>query len=95
MKLFHWNTSEALRQYARGNIIVMAETVDEARDIAKAEFEKFCRDESGPMGWKFYDESFWDEYDKEVHETFMQKFYDDIAKDPIDNKVAIFIMGSS
>ena len=35
MKLFHWNESETLRDYGWGDIIVMAETVEEARQMVK------------------------------------------------------------
>lgn len=37
MKLYHW-TSEYLAEYATGDIIVMAETVEEAREKARATF---------------------------------------------------------
>lgn len=34
MKMFHWEIAECLRLYSSGDIIVMAETLEEAKTVA-------------------------------------------------------------
>ena len=35
MKLFHWSAAECNKLYSRGDIVVMAESVEQARGVAK------------------------------------------------------------
>lgn len=44
MKLYHW-VSKALADWADGDIIVLAETATQAREIARREFLNYLRDD--------------------------------------------------
>lgn len=43
MNLYHWRYSELLKNYATGSIIVMAQTIEEARIKAFAHFESWVK----------------------------------------------------
>lgn len=90
MQIYRW-WSETLKQYADGHILVMAETVDEARTLALASFETWL-----PIGKEHlfvrgqpYDEDAAEDLDK-----LRAKMAVDIAKDPVEQGVAFFIDGS-
>jgi hypothetical protein len=97
MKLFHWDCSETLKQYSSGDIIVMAEDVTQARVTALAEFVKWVQIEDSPMNWLMYSygTTYWNEDDEQEYQGILTKFKADIATDPIDTSIALFIMGSS
>jgi len=93
MKLFHWY-SDTLKQYMSGHIIVMAKTIEEARDVACIEFELWARREDSHFTWIFWNGEFFDEGSQDEWFEIITKFKNDIEKEPIDNDGAIFIMGS-
>lgn len=95
MKLFHWDCSEVLKNYASGDIIVMAEDVAQARQIALVEFNKWARRDDSKFGWMFYvPEELWNDDDREEWQSILDKFSADISKEPLDTQVALFIRGS-
>lgn len=44
MKLYHWNAVESLRNYAAGDVVVMARSEAEARKIFRRDLEKWLRE---------------------------------------------------
>jgi hypothetical protein len=97
MKLFHWNMSETLKQYACGDIVVMAETVEQARIKAFDGFIEWIKDEDSSLNhliW-FQGTENWDEDCEEEYQEVLQKLKDDLSKEPLDKQEVIFIMGSS
>jgi hypothetical protein len=99
MKLFHWNTCEALSRVGWGHIIVMAHDLEFARLIAERNFVLYLmEDESAPRHWvvDLYgpDVDKWDEDDQQEYFDLIKRFKADIAKEPVDNKIALFIQGS-
>lgn len=90
MQIFRW-WSEALKRYSEGHILVMADSLDAARELAKTEFEAWL-----PVGVErlFKDGKPWDEGAEEDLEKLRAKFMVDIAKDPVETKAAFFLLGS-
>lgn len=80
MKMFHWRNTEFNEQYSGGDIIVLAENVEEARNKALIEYKKDLERYS-PM----------DEYDKKKLKIFKK----DIEKEPSTKESVIFIAGSA
>lgn len=90
LQLFHWDRSVALQRYASGDIIVIAENVEEARqkavEAAKvAGYFNYCD--------MAYLASSSDEDDRIEYEKKLQELRDDLAREPITCEV-IFIPGS-
>ena len=79
MAMFHWY-SDALKEYGRGQIVAIGDTVEEARENARSSYLTYI---GGPNG--FVDE---EEYDERV-----ALFEADIAAEPTADN-AIFIPGS-
>jgi len=79
-KLFHW-TSRALASYALGNIIVMAKSIQEAREKAVAQF---------------LDEFSWMLYDEERKAELIEQLRKDLEDEPevYHTAHAVLIMGS-
>jgi len=94
VKLFHWDRMEVLENYAPGDAIVMAETVEEARGKLRADFERYCRGDVGR--WSY----FWEEGEKldpeyaDLWREKLEQFERDIAAEPKIITSAIFITGS-
>lgn len=87
MKLFHWY-SKYLQNYSRGDIVIMAATVEEAREKAIKDFEAN------------YDERHFitpDDEDRDENMHYHRKIIDnDIAKEPfVLEDGVIFIEGSN
>lgn len=91
MKLFSWS-SEHLRNWAPGYIVVMAKDVDEARVLASKEVNK-----------QIFERYFWhygsmedlDEEQLEEFYSYLMTFKDDIAKEPEEIEAHVmFISGS-
>jgi hypothetical protein len=97
MKLFHWNRCESLRNYACGDIIVVADTVEEARQRVIDKVKEGFREK---YSWYFNDDgSFFfaagdsDETYQEELENFTNQVKEDISIDP-EVKDVVFIQGS-
>lgn len=92
MKLFHWNRSDALRNYSSGDIMVVADTVEEAR--AKV------IDAAGPIWGKErgIGNSYFDnigEFEVDDWREFRSKLLLDLEGDPIVvESGVVFIWGS-
>lgn len=87
MNLYQWR-SELLREYARGFIIVHAETIEEARSKIKGKAFEWLKEN------KFY--NFDNELgndDEELMKEYLETLDKDLAKDPEIMDV-IFIKGS-
>ena len=83
MKLFHWH-SVLMSQWAPGDIVVIAVDAQSAREVARAQFKVWCKEQ----WWYEYD----DERDEQM-EIAREKLERDIAKEPTEH-VAMFISGS-
>lgn len=90
MILFHWH-SKALQAYSTGDIAVMAETVEEARQKVRANAMAACRHK---LSWLFNDDgSLADWHDEQdMIDEFIAKLEADIAAEPASDDV-IFING--
>jgi hypothetical protein len=91
MKLFQWNRVDALRRYSTGDIIVSAETVDEARAKVIAS--------SGPFWGRHrgFDDCYFDNIsgdDMDDWRVFSAKLLLDLEAEPLVIDGAVFIMGS-
>ena len=85
MKLFHWKASKMLERYSAGDIIVMAEDVEKARQEARRSLVAWHRENYG-----------WAEVDDEFNglSVYRDKLERDLAEDPEEVEHAIFIWGS-
>ena len=90
MQIYRW-WSDALKRYADGHILVIADSLDTARELAKTEFEAWL-----PVGEErlFKNGKPYDEDAAEELERLWTKFRADIAKDPAEIKSAFFLEGS-
>lgn len=90
MQIYRW-WSEALKRYAEGHILVLADSLEAARELAKTEFEAWL-----PVGEErlFKDGQPYDEDAAEELEKLRAKFMADIAKDPDEIRSAFFLLGS-
>lgn len=98
MKLFHWNLSETLKQYSCGDIIVMAETLEQARAKAFEQFDVWIQRDDSRFNWlclHLRGTKHWDNDDEEEYQGILQKLKSDLDKIPLDIDDVIFIMGSS
>lgn len=79
--LFHWKQVEALRNYASGNIIVEADSVEEAKKKAYAAAKKEIFDSR--FGYYMTD-SFDDleEYQQEMFNDKMKELEEDLGNNP-------------
>ena len=94
MQLFSWK-SGYLKDYSRGTIIVMAETVEDARVKVRKHFDvHFTKSESEwyPGDTPTLEELLVDEENREKYNEKLAMFEEDIAKDPIIDDV-LFIEG--
>lgn len=91
MQLFRWD-SEMLRRHIPGDILVMAESEEEAREEARKQFETWL-----PKGYYsnyFRDDgTIWDEDAQEQVDKARAKFEADIAG-PAETGTAFFLIGS-
>lgn len=81
MKMFHWGWCEFNGQYAAGDLIVMAETLGEAREKALKAGKKYLKD--------LYD------YDQSRYNEKVKELEADIAKTPRSGDKVIMIGGSA
>ncbi|ESX17866.1 hypothetical protein X766_15810 [Mesorhizobium sp. LSJC255A00] len=93
MNLYHWALAECLKEYSCGDIIVMAETLDQAKEKAQAQMDPYLRESRS--WWWTYDSDKVDEWSQDDYDNFKRQFESDLAKEPdvIGNGV-IFIRGS-
>lgn len=83
--IYHWSLSTLLQQYSCGDLMAVAESADEARDIIRAHFEPWARAE---REWWFLVDDDHDEF-----EAARVKLEADLAVEPKVISVA-FIWGS-
>ncbi|TIW21324.1 MAG: hypothetical protein E5V63_29625 [Mesorhizobium sp.] len=94
MKTFHWPLSETLKNYQCGDIIVIADSIELAREYALEDFATWARLEDSRFAYWFKaDGSFFDDYDAEQYAKALKTLAADLAKDPIIGRRSIFING--
>jgi hypothetical protein len=82
MKLYHWS-SKTLAAHGNGNIIVMAENAEQARDKVYAQFDPL-RD--GNPFEDSYLQMLYNDSDEDYHTEHMRKFNvlrEDLNKEPV------------
>lgn len=96
MKVFHWNNVKTMSQWLDGDVIVMAETVEQARVKALTDFVAWVETEDSYFNYmvSLRGTQWWHEEDEEEYQKLIEKFKVDIAKEPLERQDAIFIMGS-
>lgn len=94
MKVFHWNKSETLKRYACGDVIVVAETVEQAREKAVTDFVAWIEKPESYYNFMVSSRVWWDNDDAEAYYELIEKFKIDISEEPIELQDTIFIMGS-
>lgn len=89
MKLFHWNKSKILKNYAHGDLIVMAPNIDMARQLGFIKLQVVI-DNENPYLMPFDTEDM-----AEIQEKYDQAILD-LAEEPIvyEDSIAIAIPGS-
>lgn len=92
MKMYRWD-SELLRQYSDGDLIAIAQSADEARQLLRAGLDDWLK-EHRSWEWNEAFEPFeGDEPDKTGYDKLVAKFESDIAKEPTEH-VTLWMMGS-
>lgn len=93
--LYRWDTVDVLRRYSTGDIIVAADSVEEAREIVRRAFVKFVKaDEHGERCTFQVDEYADDEEESKANwKKALDRLEVDLAKDPLTGTVA-FVWGS-
>ena len=90
--MFHWGDVEVLKQYRTGDIFVEASTIEEAREIALRDFDRYLRTR---YDWLFYDGEPLDESAREDLAEKVAALRRGLKKAPsMTTKGAIFIEGS-
>lgn len=94
MKIFRWS-SKALAQYAQGDILAIGRHAEEARDAARAHFEKIATSHYLPEMMEWIDRGDWtpDEDDLERRDIKLKLLEEDIMREP-EVSDAFFIKGS-
>jgi hypothetical protein len=91
MKLYCWR-SDLLKAVGRGHIVVAADSIVEAREIAREGFDAYIKDR-----YSYYfnaDGSLFDEDDQRYLDEYRAEFEKDISEDIISTSKAVFIEGS-
>lgn len=94
VQIYHWRAAEVLKRWGYGDIVVAAESVEQARDIARQSFITFVKDgeqcEFSVDEYAFGDE----EANKEAWSKAIARLEADIATEPqVCN--AVFVWGSA
>lgn len=95
MKLFHWDNVTALANYAAGNIIVMAESVELARALALRDFIAYAKgDDTSRWNYYFAPDGKVDEDYAESWTATLALLDEDLKAEPEIVSGAIIIRGS-
>lgn len=90
MQMYHWPRATCLKNYGDGDILVVAASVDEARDKAIAAYDAYLREE---RSWIFMIDGAVDPDEVEQYNLKWRELRDDIAVEP-DVRDVVFIRGS-
>ena len=96
MKLFHWEIAECLRLYSSGDIIVMAETLEEAKIVALEAGKTAVLGYTNMAETTAWIARYPDDTDEvERFDRLMQTLREDLEKQPIEyaSQAAIFVNG--
>jgi hypothetical protein len=94
MNLYHWAAAGCLKEYSCGDIIVMAESIDQAREKAKAHMNDFLK-EHRSWWWDYAIEDKVDENYLDDYNEFKLKLLADLIAEPdLIEPAVIFIRGS-
>lgn len=88
MNLYHWNHCEVLRNYACGNISVIATSEADARDKVRAAYLDYLKQEREFLFWEYQDED-----DREEIKNLQTLLEKDLTQTPEIRNV-IFNRGS-
>jgi hypothetical protein len=92
MRLYHWPRVNCLANYSSGDIIVMAEGIEEARQIARTKMVDYVDDY---RSWYFLEKGVVDPDNKDEYDAFMSSFEKDLEEEPkVVDPAAVFIRGS-
>ena len=92
MNLYHWPWAECLEEYSCGDIIVVAPSIEEARQKARANIDALLK---GSRSWWFRSDGTVDPDEAEYYREFIQKLERDLKKDPdLVQHGTIYIRGS-
>lgn len=92
MPMFHWNGVEALRNYARGSIVVEAEDAEMARAMARDHAMAWLKEHR--EFWFMHDGISIDEDSREDYEKWVAQLDVDLDREPEQTGV-IYFPGSS
>lgn len=81
MRMFHWY-STWLKNYALGDIVVLALDVEEARQLVRERFNDWLREERSWLNPA-------DEDDAEYIDELWQRMEADLAKEPSEDRVLL------
>lgn len=90
MKLYHWDSVEALKLYSTGDVVVMAPDVETARTVA------LVAAETAMLGYTDMQRQEWDgEDDLERREKARAQLLADLEKEPkvFETASAVFVNG--
>lgn len=90
MPLYLWR-SDYLKNYGQGTIVVSAENVQAARELARTGFNRHFPER---YSWLYYDGQFLDEDSRQTFEEYRQRFEADIASEPEELPGYVLISGS-
>lgn len=92
MNLYHWGNATCLEAYSAGDIIVMAETLDEARELVRKQAEVYIRDR---YSWWFDFDGSVEPDEREAYNDFKIKLEADLMVEPeLVKSQVILIRGS-
>lgn len=91
--LYHWSVAECLENYSSGDIIVMASSLEEAKQKARENIITYLKQE---RSWWFNEDGTLDEdFGKDDYRSFMETLEEDLKKEPDTvESGTVFIRGS-
>ncbi|AZO48039.1 hypothetical protein [Mesorhizobium sp. M4B.F.Ca.ET.058.02.1.1] len=93
MNLYHWAAASCLKEYSAGDIIVMAETIEDARQKAYRHADIWIRDQRA--WWFNFDGSIDREMWQDSYDGFYRLLKEDLAQEPdLITPGVVFIRGS-
>jgi len=93
MPMYHWSKCEVLRNYASGDILVDAISAEDARSLARLDFEKFLRTR---YSYEFYEGEPLDDDSAQNLQRYRDQLETDLSATPtVITRGAVFIEGSS
>lgn len=92
MKMYRWD-SELMRQYATGDMIAIAESADQARQLLRDGLDAWIKEHRSYEWSEAFEPFGGDTPDRAGYDKLIALFDADIAKDPTEH-VVLYMMGS-